>query len=353
MSDDQRSEEFSALEYLAVPTGSLINYKTAISDIFVRLPSQRMVRIAHKGEVIDMARIDRFGDKDVQVLYVYKTDFDSVVTELVRNAVALSNQKGTSDEKLGRFFSVAESVYTELLRLPLTTDSFDRAVQVTGYIGEQMTEKPDFRMLLRSVVTLGDDFSRHSLGTVVMSNMMMVPLGWKNAKLVQPITMGAFFHDIGLKDIPEELRFKSRVEMTKEETAVWETHPAIGAHLLNSMHTVSAETIRIVMEHHEVPNGTGFPNKYRLDRMYPMAKVVSLSNMLAHDIFDPQKDDKPFSIDGLVDKIDLVYSQMFGNDLAKAARSLFRKAEVSKPPSATPTEPKSDPESDGSGSSAA
>jgi len=328
MGETQVAERFSDDVFLAVPTASLLHYPKSISDVFVRLPSERMVKIARKGDRLDLEQIGRFGAKDVQVLYVFKTDFADVVSELVRGASAFgAERRVATDEKLNRFFTVSESVYAELLRLPLSDDAFSRTLQVTSEIATQMQQKPDFTKLIKSVVSLGDDFSRHSIGTVVMANMLMVPMDWTAKKLVDPVTMGAFFHDVGLKEVPMELRFKDRIEMTRDEAQAWEAHVGIGVHLLNSLNFITPEVLRIVQEHHETCNGTGFPGKLRHDRMFPMAKVVSFANVLAHDIFDSSIHGEPFSMDNLIKKIDFVYSVMYGSELSKVARRIFRKTD--------------------------
>lgn len=319
---DQHSEE----TYLSVPATSILHYPNSISDVFVRLPSDKMVRIAKKGEKIDQERIARFGTKDVQFFYVLKSDFGNLVTELIHGATDFARSNSTTDLKLERFFTVAQSVYSEILSLPISPEAFARTMILATEIGDKMREKPDFTKVIRTVVSLGDEFSRHSLGTVVIANMLMVQMGWTATKLIEPVTSGAFFHDIGLKEVPSDLRFKERLEMNQDEIKAWEAHVGIGVHLLNSLNFISPDVLRIVQEHHEIPNGTGFPNHLRFDRMFPMSKVVSFANMLANDIFDhPAKDGKAFSVENLVQKIDYVYLVMFGSELARAARRIFRK----------------------------
>lgn len=327
MAEAAESLVFNEADYLAVPLASLIHRKASLSDLFIRLPSERMVMVAHKGSPIDIERIHRLGNKDVQHLYVHKSDFSGIVSDLVRSAEILKSvEKFPEDMKIAKYFSIAESVYVELLKLPISDESLGRAVRLSQEIGTSMVEKPDFTKLIKSVVGMGDEFTKHSVGTVVMSNLLATQLGWKSPKLIQPITMGAFFHDVGLKEIPRELWFKNRLEMTKDETQVWETHPAIGMQMLSQINLFTPDALRIVAEHHELPNGTGFPSKLRMDRIFPMSRAVSLGNMLAHDIFEPTPG-VPFSIDLMLQKIDHVYSIMFGPDLAKAARKIFRKDE--------------------------
>jgi HD-GYP domain-containing protein (c-di-GMP phosphodiesterase class II) len=319
---------FSEFIFLAVPTSSLIHRKTAVTDLFVRLPSDRMVKVANRGGAIDGERIQRFGDKHVQYLYVYRTDFSNIVNDLVRGAEGLNQlSQVPADLKIAKFFNIAESVYAELLRLPITDESLGRAIRLSGEISTAMREKPDFEKLIKSVVSMGDEFTRHSLGCVVMSNLLVAELEWSSPKLLAPVTMGAFFHDIGLKEISPSLWFKPKVQMTQDEVAVWETHPAMGVKLLSQIHMITPETLRIVQEHHEIPNGTGFPARLRLDRIFPMAKVVSLANMLAHEMFDKGNTER-FSMDAMGEKIDHVYSTMYGADISRAARKIFKKDET-------------------------
>ena len=322
---ESATKVFTDEEFLAVPVASLIHRKSSLSDLFIRLGSNRMVKVAHKGGAIDLERIERFGEKNIQYLYVHRDEFAGIVSNLVRGAESLSglNQVPT-DLKITKFFNIAESVYSELLNLPISDESLGRAIRLSTEISTSMREKPDFAKLIKSVVTMGDEFSRHSLGSVVMSNLLVAQMDWSSPKLLAPITMGAFFHDIGLKELPEALWFKSRLEMNKEELLLWETHPALGVQMLNSISIITPDVLRIVAEHHEMPNGAGFPVKLRGDRIFPMAKIVSFGNQLAHEMFDANPD-QPFSLDRITQKIEHVYASMYGADLARSARRIFKK----------------------------
>lgn len=311
--------------YLPVPTSSVIHRKSSLADLYLRLPNNRMVKIAHKGGIIDIAQIQRFGDKEVRYLYVVKNDFSEIVSDLVKGAEGINRIDGIpADMKVTKFFSVAETVYSELLNLPLTDESLGRAIRLSTEISSALREKPDFAKLVETVIGLGDEFARHSLGTVVMANLLMIQLEWTSPKLSNPISMAAFFHDIGLKDIPTHLRFKKRIEMTPEEAALWETHPSIGVALLSPLQIITPDILRIVQEHHEMPNGAGFPQRLRSERMFPMSKVVSFANVLAHELFDAPSSEAPFLIDTLTQKVEHVYSVMYGVELAKAARRIFK-----------------------------
>ena len=325
MADSNENSQFTEAHYLPVPMTSLIHRKVSLSDLFIRLPSDRMVKVAHKGGTIDVERIARFGEKDVQYLYVPKSELAGIVSDLVRGAEGLNQLPNVpTNLKVAKFFNIAETVFSELLHLPLTDESVGRAVRLSQEIATALREKPEFVKLVETVVGLGDDFAKHSLGTVLMANMLVTKLDWSSPKLLAPITAGAFFHDIGLKEIPVELRFKPRIEMSNDEALMWECHPAKGVQMLSQLKSMTTDVLRIVQEHHEVPNGQGFPGKLRLDRIFPMAKLVSLANVMSHDVFDMLARDTLFPMDAFAQKVEHIYSVMYGADLARAARLIFR-----------------------------
>lgn len=321
--DLQYSDEL----FLAVPTASLIHRKTSVSDLFIRLETGRMIKVAHKGAGINTDQVQRLNEKDVKYLYVFKSDLSNIVSDLIKGAEGLNQLKNVpSDLRIAKFFSIAESVYAELLQLPITDEALGRAVRLTQEISNSMRESPDYRTLVGTIIGLGDDFARHSLGTVVAANLVMTQLKWRSPKVVGPVTTAAFFHDIGLKELPEELRHKPTLEMNREETILWETHPALGVRIMSSMNnSITPDVLRMVQEHHEVGTGAGFPNRLRLERIFPLARLISMSNMLAHDLFKTNGNNATFSAEQMAQKIEHVYALMFGQDLARAALRIFKK----------------------------
>jgi HD-GYP domain-containing protein (c-di-GMP phosphodiesterase class II) len=285
-----------------------------------------MVKIAHSGQPLEADRIKRMGEKKVVTLYVLKEDYSTVVASLVRGALtAGANQSVANSLRLEQYFKVAESVMVELVRLPLTAASLSRAVSVTHEIANTLSTNADFSTAFRIIFSLGEAQARHAMGTVVISNWIANKVGWTSPKVLAPICMGAFLHDIGLKEVPKEIYEKDRLEMTPEEFAIYQAHPTRGVQILSTLDSIPIEVLRIVQEHHEIPNGNGFPSHLRGDRMFPLAKVVSFANVLTQELFDKVIDGKPFLVDEFLARVDMVYKPMYGTELTKAVKAIFTK----------------------------
>jgi HD-GYP domain-containing protein (c-di-GMP phosphodiesterase class II) len=206
----------------------------------------------------------------------------------------------------------------------VTEDSIGHATEVVQEIAPKIAETDDLGKALRTVFMLGDQFARHSMGVVVVANWLAKQMGWTAPRVTVPLTMGALLHDIGLKELPQELVNKPRLEMTHEEVELYETHPVRGMMILRAFPGISADVLQIVQQHHEMPNGLGFPSRLRAERMFPLARVVSFANILAHDIIDTLLEKKEFSIEKLHERIDNLYKPMYGSELCKAAKAVFK-----------------------------
>lgn len=314
--------------FVAIPPISIMSRRVAVADLYIKMPTGRMVKVAHGNRPIDIARMERMIERgQMEFLYVHKDDFSNLVSDIVSGTDKLKeSQDIPPDIKLAKFFNISETVFAELIRLPLSDDSLNRAIKVSSEIATNLRMKPDFSKAVQVLTSLDDDFTKHSLSTVIVTSMLLNAMDWNSEKVVNSLTNAAFFHDIGFRELPTHLFYKQRIDMDAEEIRLYESHPTRGVQILSSLSFISAETLQAVSEHHEISNGTGFPNGFRLERIYPLARLLSFSNLFAHDLFDSMKPGELFDETKLGRKLDGVYANMFDAEILKAARKVFRRS---------------------------
>lgn len=85
----------------------------------------------------------------------------------------------------------------------------------------------------------------------------------------------AYLHDLGKLFIPVDILIKPS-SLTQDEFYLMKTHPGIGAMCLKNFDGYE-RIARIIEQHHERIDGTGYPNKYtlqHLDTLSPHLSVV-------------------------------------------------------------------------------
>lgn len=105
---------------------------------------------------------------------------------------------------------------------------------------------------------------------------------------VTQIRRAALLHDLGKMGIPEAILHKP-AKLTSSEWAVMRKHTEIGKRILQGI-AGFAETARMVGEHHEKFNGTGYPRGLAGEAISLGARIIALA-----DALDTILSDRPYS----------------------------------------------------------
>ena len=128
--------------------------------------------------------------------------------------------------------------------------------------------------------------SSHSMLLAYVGCALSSQMEWKSDTTYQKITLASFLHDIVLKNQElariqtlSELAQKSK-RFTKEEIKEFRDHPSTGAEIARTFTEVPPDVDSIIAQHHERPDGSGFPRGLTHLRIGPLATVF----IVAHDI---------------------------------------------------------------------
>ncbi len=95
---------------------------------------------------------------------------------------------------------------------------------------------------------------------------------------VRSIRIGALLHDIGKLAIPASIMFKPG-PLDAAEAQKMREHPLIGAQLLDGIESLVGAR-RIVLEHHECWDGSGYPAKLTGDKISLGGRVMAVADSL-------------------------------------------------------------------------
>lgn len=151
------------------------------------------------------------------------------------------------------------------------SDARDLVVQVV----DTLLAAPDLAIQVMAEKPGGEDLYLHSLNVAILGMTLAKELGLP-AELVQFIGMGAIFHDVGLNEIPTTI-LNNPGPLSKAEREFREMHCQYGVEI-GKKAALPAPVLRIIQQHHELYDGSGYPQKLKADAIDPLARVVSLIN---------------------------------------------------------------------------
>jgi putative two-component system response regulator len=103
---------------------------------------------------------------------------------------------------------------------------------------------------------------------------------------MRALWLGSLLHDIGKIGVPDAVLHKPG-RLTDEEWARMRRHPVDGQALLRGIAFLAAAN-RVVAQHHERWDGSGYPAGLRGEEIDPVARVLSVAD--AFDVMTHERD---------------------------------------------------------------
>jgi len=135
-----------------------------------------------------------------------------------------------------------------------------------------------------------DDYTFfHSVNVCVLSLLNAADLDLSKARL-EELGAGALLHDLG-KIWISEFTLKKKGSLTPEEYYEVKKHPTFGFEILTSQANFSPNSAKIVVQHHERCDGSGYPHNLEKDDIHSYARLVMIV-----DVYDALTADRPYRL---------------------------------------------------------
>ncbi|RLB72761.1 MAG: hypothetical protein DRH06_11125, partial [Deltaproteobacteria bacterium] len=137
---------------------------------------------------------------------------------------------------------------------------------------------------------------------------------------VEGIQVAALLHDIGKVTVPSEILTKSG-ELSAMEFELIKTHAAVGADILEGI-DFSWPVARIVRQHHERLDGSGYPQGLKDDEILLEARIIGVADvveaMASHRPYRPAR-----GIDKALEEIKKNKDVLYDPQVVEACVKLF------------------------------
>jgi putative nucleotidyltransferase with HDIG domain len=154
-------------------------------------------------------------------------------------------------------------------------ETITEANKLVEQIADSILSATDLAVHVMGDKAGGEELYFHSLNVTMLSLMMARDIKLPQ-EVVQFLGMGALFHDLGRREIPDKILMKTEA-LTQAERNYYELHCQYGVKIGQGLEFPSP-TLAIVREHHELYDGSGYPQKLNGEAISPLARIVAIAN---------------------------------------------------------------------------
>lgn len=279
-------------------------------DIFLKLSEKNYVMILKEGAKVNFDQM-HFPEK-AEWLYVRKADYHKCVGKALTVAgIVLDSQKISIETKTVVLSRAADSIFKEIEHLGFDHLALEHSKVISKSIQALVDDKPDISFVINLMANLNEDLIRHAMMVSAISVIIARSMKWTMSANLEKLALGALLHDVGMKELPDEILEMPRHAMNREQAAIYESHVYRGVEILRTMPSISDDIIAIVLEHHENSPGQGYPRRIRDFKMNPFARVVALADCFAEVVMKSVNNPNPKNAAAAVVFIETTLGQPF------------------------------------------
>ncbi|MDO9184175.1 MAG: response regulator [Bacteriovorax sp.] len=273
-------------EKIATRSDSFMKINSVPCDIFLRLRDGKYVKIINNNEVFESRLIQKLIMKGVTHFYINRSEIskysDSVTSTL---SVLMKVKKNKIDD-------VQKSQLTnkaiEVLKSNLLTCGFNKGIlKVADEIVNLQLEMIASSSELESYLNKFQNFRKLNTDHTRLVSYIIVSilheLTWNSESTLHKMCVAALLHDFSLPDslIDKVITDNKLNELTDDEKKNYLSHPEESSHLAQHFDSIATGVEQFILEHHELPDGRGFPNKLNFNSIHPLSASLHLADLTA------------------------------------------------------------------------
>lgn len=254
-------------DYVPIGTATLQRLFKINTALYLKISSDKFVKVIHPGAEFNDEELKRFTEKAIDELYVEKTEFENFIKDFRKTVFSrLAWEKVKTDEKFdiladdialigkaSRVFGWSPAI------LALAQENISNVISL-------VKSEPSFGVL-REIWKhrRNKKLMSHALALTFLLTELASRMNWANQGAIEKLTFAAILHDIELDEAlfaDKQTLFMANEILTLKESGEGNklfSHPNDAAQLALNWPLCPNEVDIIIRQHHERPDGQGFP----------------------------------------------------------------------------------------------
>ncbi len=255
-------------------------------DLYAKSSTGGMVLFCRSGFAISPRHMEALARSD-RIFYISSADIDSYldyafdrIEEIIVSETILPGEKARIVRGVGK------RIVRKLLDDPRSGESVNRSGRFIDSQIELILGSPDAAVHLFALSAADPYALSHSINVSTFCILLGRQLFGESKEELHQLGLGGLLHDLGKTQLDARLLLK-RTPLTEKEATEIRRHPALSADLMGG-HKMPRSVVAIARSHHEMSDGTGYPDGLSGDAIHPFARIASVAN--AYDVMTSDRE---------------------------------------------------------------
>ena len=257
-----------------------MRYATNAHDAYIQLPSQKLIKISEDNPSTKAGNelLSHYLNKKIEHVFISKKDFAELVTKYKQNFLNYKNP----EEKIKIAGHVFHLSLTSLESLGLHEDQIHQTNELLEDTIKDLSKNNSFFNNFKEVYTNEGYIVGHSMLLIYLASSIVKSSQLNFEQTMKKITLAAVIHDLSLVDddiAQRELDLEPIPKGNLRHKLL--NHGLDSTKYISSSNEISEDSKKILLEHHEKPDGSGYPKGLTGTNTSQLSCVFNIAHDLA------------------------------------------------------------------------
>ncbi len=257
--------------------------------VYVKLSENKFLKLFSEDDLLSETDFEKYEKKGGDYLYLRASDYQKITNQMTLSINEKLNQASDAESAISATSDALSYFYEGFHQFGVSDQQIALVSKSVEVCKEKFFNNKDLKGLLEKFLAGQGYLVSHSMITLHISYMIADELGHANHLTLDKLSYASLLHDITLKEPTfseilnkDDKKFKNLDSMGKQHVLY---HPEEGAKLVEGMKDLPQDVYHIIYEHHERPDGGGFPRGLQATRVNPLSALFILALRTADHIY--------------------------------------------------------------------
>lgn len=291
-------------EKIALRSDLFMKINTVPCDIHLRLRDGKFIKIINHDEIFESRLIQKLILKGISHFYVNRSELSKYGESTIGTLHSLlKTKKHKIDEtqKSQLTNKAIEVVKGHLLKCGFSETSLGLTDEIINLQLDMIKSSPELNQFLEKFQNFRKVDTDHTRLISYILVTMLKELTWDSESTLHKMCIASLLHDLSIPDnLNDKITKGNQIDdLTDDEKKSYLRHPEESSHLAKHFDSIASGIEQYILEHHELPDGSGFPRKLTYSNVHPLSATLHLADLMADLLWEHD-----FDIDKIKHELD-------------------------------------------------
>lgn len=309
-----------------MPIILLKKYGFDSTDVYIQLHQDRLTKIISRENSfsLDKKTLEEYESRGLKDVFIPKTVFETLTQHMINQLTVKAKQlkKVSPLDIAGLQVNVSIKGLNDL---GINEDQINSVNEILEETIQSIFTDKTIELKIKELMKGYNYHVSHSVLLMYIASSILKKTNLPYQSTLKKIALAAFFHDISIDNDVAELEFSpqniNEEPVSKEHKRLLE-HPLTSINFLQkSDDDLFNEVKKIISEHHELPNGKGYPRGLTATQVSPLSALFIMAHQIANCLY--RNDYRKESLNQFMANIETDFMQGQFKNYFEAAKRAF------------------------------